>query len=400
MMNNIKYSISALMACLALASCQNIDEPEAMSLSVTTNDVTNLTGHKASFSGVVSTNSTCYFLLSQTVNLTEPVTVPATREIVYGSDSTVISNAYYYTAQYDSLAPGNDYYLAMCASDGITEVKGNVVSFTTPTYLTIKNLYLTDIDGYATNSYYPTEALGSFVLTNWSSSNYNVWGSYQNMKTTYSNREFAIDGGNEISLSSDVKVFAYYPYTTEYSNNTIPIYANETLYGETPTYLYGSSTTVNADNTEALLTMHYALAKVTLSITNTNTQSSSLTKVSIEDLTGENIASRGYMNVFTGDISNLQNFEPQTRTCQQTLTSSAFTVDYMIIPTSFGESEVVVKFTVDGKEIQLSLPAATWNNATHYTYQLSVDKDALKLGGIRVEQWDSQNSGSIDIKQN
>lgn len=397
MKTNIKYPISAVLACLALVGCQEVDAPANSNPSVETFSVTGLTGHEAYFSGAVSTNATCYFLLSSTINLTEPDTISASQQTIYGSDS-ISSDKYHYATLYNGLKPGKDYYLALCASDGRSEVRGNVVSFSTPTYLTIENVYLSDIDGYSTNVFQPTQPIGSFVLSSWEYS-YGVWDSYQNMKTTYSDSKYSMANGNDISLSSDVRVYSYYPYTTEYSNYYIPVKANETLYGETPTYLYGYSNTVNSDDTEAYITMHYALAKISLAITNANDDGATLSQVTLENIDGDYLASSGEMNVFTGDISELQDYDAHTRTCQQTLTSTAYTEDFMLIPTSFDENQVVVKLVVDGVEEQLALPAVTWSKGHHYTYQLTVDKGALKLGGIRVEAWDTQNGGSIDIKQ-
>jgi len=397
MKTTIKYPISAILACLALVGCQEVDAPANSKPSVETFSVTGLTGHEAYLSGSVSTNATCYFLLSSTINLTEPDTIPASQQTIYASDS-VSSNQYYYAALYDGLKPGNDYYVALCASDGRSEVRGNVVSFSTPTYLTIENVYLSDIDGYSTASFQPTQPIGSFVLTSWEYT-YGIWGSYQNLQTTYSNSKFTMADGDDISLSSDVRVYAYYPYTTEYSNYYIPIKANESLYGKTATYLYGNSNTVNSDDTEAYITMHYALAKISLTITNANDDGATLSQITLENIDGNYLASSGEMNVFSGDISDLQDYDAHTRTCHQTLTSTAYTEDFMLIPTSFDENQVVVKLVVDGEEEQLALPAVTWSKGHHYTYQLTVDKGALRLGGIRVEAWDAQNGGSIDIKQ-
>lgn len=381
----ILYIMSAILVSLSFSSCQDLDEPADTDPSVKTLAVSELGGRKAYFQGTVNAQATGYFLLATTINLVDPVKIEAT-QIAEGSNT--------YAAQYTGLTPGTDYYVAFCASDGASEVKGNVVSFTTPTYLTIDNVLLSDIDGSSSSSFSPDQAFGSFLLDTWSYT-YGVWDNYSNLKTEYVDGEFVLP--QDISLSTDVRVYAYYPYTTECNNYTIPVSVNDT---DTQTYLYGNSSTVNADNTDATITFRHALAKVSLAISNTNSSSAQLTKVSLCDINGDCLAGSGTMNVFTGAISDLQNFSDRSVDCSQTLGSSAYTADFMVIPTSISSDQVIVKVVVDGREIASVLPAVTWNKGSHYTYQLSINKDNLVLGGVRIEDWDSQNGGSIDINQN
>lgn len=383
--------MSIILASQSFSACQELDEPADTNPEVKTLDVSELSGRKATFQGTVNAKATGYFLLATTINLVNPVKIDATQ---IAEDTNTSPAIYTFSAQYTGLTPDTDYYVAFCASDGSNEVKGSTVSFTTPTYLTIGGVYLSDINGSSSSSFIPEQAFGSFLLDSWSYS-YSVWNNHSNLKTEYSDGEFVLP--QDISLSTDVRVFAYYPYTTEYSNNTIPVSINGS---ETPTYLYGGSSTVNADNTDATITFRHALAKVSLTISNTNSSSAELSKVTICDLTGSYLAGSGTMNVFTGDISNLQNYGDRSIDCSETLASSAYTADFMVIPTSFGNDQIVVKLIVDGKEFVKALPSATWSKGTRYTYQLSVNKDDLVLGGIRIDDWDSQNGGSININQN
>lgn len=390
--------MSALLACFSFSSCQELDGPADTDPTVTTLEASEIGGRKAYFTGVVNAKATGYFLLSQTANLTDPIKIEAEQLYTDGTSTSTDANGYF-GAQYNELTPGTTYYFAFCASDGTSEVMGNVKSFTTPTFLNIANVYLTDIDGYSTNTYTPEESLGIYLLSNWTST-YNVWNSYTNIKAEYSNSEYVLP--QDISLSSDVRVYAYHPYTTECSNYSIPVKANESYYGvTTPTYLYGNSGTLNSESTDANVTMHYALCKVTLAIKNANgNDGSTLTNVTLSDLDGDCLASSGNMNVFTGTISNLQDFVDHSKTCSQTLTSTASNIDFMLIPTSFASNQMMVTLTVDGKTINTTLPSATWSKASHYTYSLSVDKGSLKFNGVRVEQWNNQNGGTIDINQN
>lgn len=376
--------MSVLLASQSFFACQELDEPADTDPSVKTLAVSELGGRKAYFQGTVNAEATGYFLLATTINLVNPVKIEAT-QIAEGANT--------YAAQYTGLTPGTDYYVAFCASDGSSEVTGNVVSFTTPTYLTIEGAYLSNIDGGSSSAFTPSQAFGTFLLDSWSYS-YGVWNNYSNMKTEYADGEYVLP--QDISLSTDVRVYAYYPYTTDCSSYTIPVSVNGT---DTPTYLYGNSSTVNEDNTDATITFHHALAKVSLAITNTNSSSAQLSNVSICDIDGSVLAGSGTMNVFTGAITNLQNYSDRSVDCSQTLTSSAYTTDFMVIPTSFDSDQLIVKLKVDGKDFVTTIPSATWNQGTHYTYQLSVNKDNLVLGGVRIDDWDTQNSGTIDINQ-
>lgn len=393
-MKRITYYIMPLaLACMALSSCQDVDEPVATSFEVKTLSVDDLSGRKASFTGSVSTNADCYFLVAQTANFTDADTITAT------TTRNESSTSYSCTADCSGLKPGKTYYVCLCATDGRSYVNSNSLTFTTPTYLEISNVYLTDIDGYTTSSYKPTDVLGVFVLTSWSSS-YSVLGTYYNMQVAYEDSEFALP--YDISLDSDVRVYAYSPYSSAFNGLTIPVYANESLYNTTtPTYLYGNSNTVNGDDTSANITLHYALAKVTLQITNASSEAATLSNVTLSNSDGNYIASSGNMNVFTGAISDLDNYEDQSVSLDQTIASgSYYSVDLMLIPTSFGENNVIAKVTIGGKQLSISLPTATWSKSSHYTYQISADKDALSLSGIRIEQWDNNNGGEIDINQN
>lgn len=379
---------AAMMASLSFTACQELDEPADTNPTVKTLEVSEIGGRKAYFTGTVNADATCYFLLATTINLMNPDTI-ATITNKYDNDDTR-----YCGSECTGLTPGTDYYVALCASDGKSVVKGNVVHFTTPTYLTIANVYLSDIEGYSTNSYTPEKPFGSFVLNSWSYS-YSIWNDYANMKTTYQNGEYVLP--QDISLSSDVRVYAYYPYTEEYSSGSIPVSIDGT---ETPVYLYGSSNTVNADDTDAEITLRHALVKVSLTISNASHEEARLTKVSLSSPNGDYLAGSGRMNVFTGDISSLQDYGDRSVDCDETMSSSTYTVDFMLIPTSFGEDQMTVKLNVDGRDLTTALPANTWSKGSHYTYQLSFTKGELTLGGIKVEDWDNQNGGSIDINQN
>lgn len=373
-----------LVVSLSLCACQEIDNPADTDPQVTTLDVSELSGRKACFQGTVNAQATGYFLLATTINLVDPIKIEAT-PIAEGSNT--------YAAQYVGLTPGAGYYVAFCASDGTSEVKGNVVSFTTPTYLTIADVKINNIDGTSTSSFTPDQAFGTFLLDSWSYS-YGVWNSYANMKTEYSDGEFVLP--QDISLGTDVRVYAYYPYTTQCNNNAIPVNIASM---DDATYLYGSSSTVSADNTDATITFRHALAKVSLVISNTNSSSAQLSKIVMSDQDGKCLANSGKMNVFTGNITDMEDYGNRSTYFNETLSSSAYTADFMVIPTSFGSDEILVKLTVDGKELAVALPAATWNKGTHYTYQITVNKDNLSIGGIRIDDWDSQDGGQIDINQ-
>lgn len=363
----------AFIACMSLSACQELDTPIATNPTVKTMEASGVEGRKAYFSGTVNADANCFFLLSTTANLTDPITIAAT------TSKSESDNNLYCSSEYEGLTPGTTYYLALCASDGVSEEMGNIVSFTTPTFLTVANVYLSDIDGYSTNSYAPEQPLGLFLLSNWESS-YSVWNSYSNIKAEYSNSEIVLS--QDIRPTSNIKVFAYHPYTEQLSGNSIPVKANESYYG-TPTasYFYGYSNTINGDDTEATINLRYALSKITLSVTNANgNDGSTLTNVTIGNQEGEqHIASSGEMNVFTGNISNLQDYVDQSKDCSQTLTSSAYKVDFMLIPTSFQDNQVVVKMTINGKTLETTLPASTWSKGAHYTYYISVDKDELSV---------------------
>lgn len=384
-----------LLACLVLCGCQDVKDFTNTIATVKTDNVEKYTGRYAYLSGSVNAHAYNYFLVSTSQDMSDAAKVSA------GTNKNESMGMWNCFAEIDDLAPGTTYYVTLCASDGVSESRGNVVSFTTNEYLSIENVNVNDMDGGSSTAV--EGQIGTYLLSGWTN-NYTVWGNYANMPTKYSGIGYSLP--YDIELTQDTKVYAYYPYTYEVFENQIDVYANDEYYKQSIDYMYGSSNVVNASETKANIAMYHALSKVTFSITKAadDEDEEVLTKVSLYSFEGNVLKFRGLMNVFTGDITPWEDLSGEaydkTFDNERSLTTDeATTIDYMLIPVSFEDYRVRVTLTVNGRSIETTLPASTWEKGKHYTYQLTVDKDALEIGNIEVEEWVDSEEGTITIKQ-
>ena len=69
-----------------------------------------------------------------------------------------------------------------------------------------------------------------------------------------------------------------------------------------------------------------------------------------------------------------------------------------VIPTSFAENEVIFNLNW-GSVGSIALPTEKWEAGKHYDYPLEITKTGLKLGEVKVEEWENNNGGSIIINQ-
>lgn len=392
-MKTIRYALFALLACLTLGSCQEVEEPTNTVPTVSTDKTEEYGGSYAFLSGTVSDKGNYYFLLSTSGDLND-----ARRIDAYGSLRE--DGKWHCVAEVGDLAPGTTYYYALCATDGRSEVRGTVQTFTTDKYLGIAAVEAYSWDAGETIGFTPEDAIGVFTATTTENNGLSIR-QPSNMETYYKSNIWTLPYNIELT-ETPFKVYAYYPFSKEYAEFTIPV----DLSNGKP-YLYGCSEDVSKSNTDAHIVMKHALARVTFSVTK-SADSNFSEYVTMARLYGEPavthtgaIALYGKMNVFTGAITPIYDSNDGIfRYCEFAPdTEKENIIEMWVIPTSFNDGEVTFELTMGDQIIYAGIPAEKWESGMSYNYPFELTLSGLQLGNVRVEEWENNNGGSIIINQ-
>lgn len=381
-----------LLASWAWGSCQDVEEPVYNVPTVTTDAVEKMTGTWAYLSGSVSAYAIrYYFLISTSEDLSEAEELSA--------DYYIDDDKYYCQCETGNLQPGTTYYYTLCATDGRSEVRGSILSFTTAAYLGIESVSLNEWDEENEQTgFVPDGELGIYVYYDQGDGIYHP---YENISAVYSDSVWKLS--RDISFpEQDLTIHAYWPYTTLVDGNLIPVKAESDV-------LFGTSETLNASHPNAHIRMHHAMSRVTFAITKTegNPLDDTVTRIRLANRTNDGtvkaIALEGYMSAFSGEVHHrdqythdgiFQNcqFVPEVETPHQ--------VSMTVLPSSFGEDEAILELFMDnGYSITAALPADKWEAGMSYTYTLHVSVTDLVVTDVRVEEWINNEGGNITITQ-
>ena len=132
------FFVMASIAILMLDGCQEVASPLNTVPAVTTDAVEEFIGNYAYLSGKTSSKGECYFLISTSEDMADARTVEAF------SHKTEQDTKWHCATEVGNLQPGVTYYVVLCATDGCSEVRGNIVSFTTSSYLKIESAFTAD----------------------------------------------------------------------------------------------------------------------------------------------------------------------------------------------------------------------------------------------------------------
>lgn len=129
-MKTIRYNLLILLVCLTFDCCQHVEDPMNTVPTIETDAVREHSQNAAYLSGTISLKSECYFAYYFLISTSEDMS--DARTVNVGSynkaEESLVCHRY---AQVWDLTPGTSYYVVLCATDGRSEIKGNVVSFTT-----------------------------------------------------------------------------------------------------------------------------------------------------------------------------------------------------------------------------------------------------------------------------
>lgn len=361
-MKTIRYTLLILLACLSLNSCQDVEEPANTVPTVVTDAVEKYSGEFAYLSGTVSSRAECYFLISTSEDMSDAQKLEA-----YSYKNEEKGN-WSCNRELGDLIPGTTYYVVLCATDGRSVVKGNVVSFTTSAYLSIESV---KVDGKD----YSWDLLGTYLTDA---------DQYVNNPKYYGNMQTVRSGNNGYKLPHSIiltepsyRVYAYAPYNE--GNSVETINEIEVQAGGTD-YLYGSCE-VTPSNPKANIEMQSALAGLHFTISTDSKESISMSYINLRNVNGESkteaLSIRGKLDLATGKITPvpipghdgiLINM-PNT-TIHAGVQANA---EMRVIPTSFKDGEIEINISVNNELVRATLPAGNWEAGKTYEIPLKVN---------------------------
>lgn len=365
-MKTIRYTLLVLLACLSLSGCQDVEEPANTVPTVITDVVEKYSGEFAYLTGTVSSRAECYFLISTSEDMSD-----AQKVEVYPYKNEE-KGSWTCNRELGDLTPGTTYYVVLCATDGRSEVKGNVVSFTTSAYLSIESVKVDGKEG-------GWDILGAYLTSA---------DQYANSK--YGNMRIIRNGNGSYELPYSImltepsyKVYAYDPYNEGNSPETlkeINVWTNGTN-----NCLYGSCE-VTPSSPKANIEMKSALAKLYFTISTDSKEPISISYINLRNVDQQSkteaLSISGKLDLTTGKITPvpvpghdgiLLNM-PNTPIYAGVHANA----EMLVIPTSFKDGEIEIGVSVNSQFIRTTLPAATWEAGKTYEIPLKINVETNK----------------------
>lgn len=384
--------LASLASCLLFVGCQEVEEPANTIPTVNTDAIKEIGMNNAVVWGSVTSESYCKFLLSTQPDLSDAKVFDAYRH----SGGTGV-----YQGELTGLTPGTTYYVALKASDGYSEIVGNVETFKTLSRLGIESVTLADWDGKQ-SSLFTESPVGTFV---YSVSEEKLHLDFYNKRTTYANGKWSFPSSNDIGFNGQSKrLYAYYPYKEQqYEATKVRVLANKV------DVLYGQSQDLSESDPNATIALKHAMSKVTFAIKKASgSESFDVTIGSIRLRNTEKdkvdaVRYDGYLNLLTGEITTGDvgfGHDGIGVDCNLSLSADKSQgVDFYVIPNSFLERQaMLVLFEKNGSNSYvLYFGDTTWKAGQHYTYTVTVTPVGLQLGDVRVEEWENNEGGTIII---
>lgn len=370
-MKTIRYILFMLLTCLSLNSCQEIEEPQNTVPTVITDQVEKYSGEFAYFTGTVTSRAECYFLISTSEDMSD-----ARKEETYPRKNEE-SGKWTCFKEVEGLQPGTTYYVMLCATDRRSEVKGNVVSFTTSAYLSIESVKK---DG----KNYDSDIIGIYLA-----SDLVAVPNFGNLRATRNdNKGYALPR-NILLTQPAYTVYAYSPYYEGNSPeilNGINVWANGT-----EDCLYGSCD-VTPSNPKANIEMQSALAKLYFNISTDNKESVTISYINLRNVNQQSeteaLSISGKLDLVTGKITPTPVSGHDgivMKVADGIINANTSThAEMLVIPTAFKDGEIELSVSVGNQLIPIAIPAATWEAGKAYEIAIRVnvetDNTQAKIG--------------------
>lgn len=364
-MKNICYSVLAVFALLSMNCCQDLESPLNTVPNITT-DAVKHAGTSAYISGRLSSKGECYFLVSLSEDMNEAKRVET---YSYQSEEDAI---WHCGAELYELEPGTTYYVVLCATDGRSEVRGNVVSFTTSSYLTIESVYMADGEPYT------NDILGVYLAN----ANQHVFEKYGNQRAlrngwTGDGNPQKYDLPYNFMITEPTTVYAYIPWN-EKSNpdvlNQVPV--RSSAYRD---YQYGSCT-VTSENPKANIEMHSAMARLQfiLSADAEVQQSFQVWSIELENTSDAGpLFNEGMLDLTTGNVTSTGNSGSVGRDDFNGIDlytgGKSITAEVLVFPISFTDGELSLHVRTSAGEVEVPIPGATWEKGKTYEIPVTVN---------------------------
>lgn len=392
-MKGIHVILTLLFSCLWAVACQSVEEPVRTEPTVRTEEVREIGREEAKVTGYVDVSSICSFLLSTLPDLSDAWQVEARlTDAATGSYEGVLS----------SLSPNTTYYVALSASDGQTNVVGNIQMFTTLPAVGIGKVFLWDWTAIGAESRrlpYVDDSMGAFLYS-LPEGGEDCLVEASNMYVSYENGAWALPVAFDIEETA--KYFAVYaPYQENYGEfHQVRVAANTD-------FLAGVSGPVHSQSPYADIDLYHRMAKVTLEVQTSEVSNVDYTLGTVALQNGQQgsaIVRWADFDIWTQKMTPVveENHDGLLVDCDVRLDSEkAAVIDFYVVPTSFLQGEVVLSLTEKGS--QESRLAATfgdtdWESGLHYVYPVTVTSSGLQIGDVRLEDWENNEGGTIIIK--
>lgn len=389
-------SILTLMAtCLLWGSCQKLEDPVYNIPELEVPEIVELNIDYAYIEGKSSELlDTPYFVLSENEDFSD--------SLVYVAECTDSAECVY-SRKCEKLNPNTKYYVVFCATDGLSVVRSDVMTFKTSGYIAIDDVLAYDYENDKMSSLDDETGVGVF-LARYDENNHDTdnlqFITYSNYPVSYSN-SWRLNPQIILDKDVDAKFYAYCPYTVYLNIDTYEIEVNS---WDNINYMYGSSNVVNNDNPDAVIEMKSAMATVVFNFTKAKDIT---TPVIFKNFNLSNyfnskyLKFQGKMNVFTGDIIAEVDYSDGLfiRKEMELDYEKPQQVRFYVIPTSFTDKSVILNiYNSDDVDWRVEIPGTEWERNKVYTYDIVFDEESLKISGIWVEDWEYVYGGEVSIK--
>lgn len=393
-MKAIHYILATFLACLLFVGCQDIEDPANTIPTVVTDAVEKYHTEFAYLSGSVRSRAECYFLIATSEDMNEA------RQIETHAEYYQERDIWLYQAEVVDLQPGTTYYVVLCATDGHSEVKGNIVSFTTPDRLSITSVTYTPWSEKSPVDFVHETALGGFLF--YGNTQGDLWQNNLMIPYDFDNAEWSLPEMS--SFEGDAAMIAYWPY--QQSANPYEF----VMYNGTD-YMYGACESLNNSNLAADIYLNHVMAKVKFDIhlEGETTVGGTINSVIVGNkdnpsnpsLREEAIPGFGHLNMTTNTLTPIYtSHDGIWMKCSIKPSTDVQSVETFIIPTKFGADMAYVELLFDNDYLlSWTFQDTSWESGYEYTYPLTITENGLVVGDVIVEEWHDNDEGTIIINK-
>lgn len=351
----------------------------------------NIGATHASFSGLFEGygQSKVYFLLSTNPDLTNARV----------SEENVFYNSIRLGVTFSDLTPNTTYYYALCATDGVSEVRSEVKSFTTLGMLRINKVTYTDWDGKQQELSSAYETFGTTIVPPSQQTVHNLQTAY-NGSSWELPQEFQAGEG-----AYTVKAYAPYlanGYNAQEYGGYIPV---QTYKYNDENYLFAEATS-DAEGTAVDLNFRHTMARLIFHFTvSPENQADNVEIASLAIGNGERVLPTwaGLLLFENGYLYAWENtsFSEPLRYYNSFVLSKEKTTDLTLYSLPANQTGIVPLTLYNSSNGTVSTQLEIdWKAAGTYEYNIVYKDSGLIVSDVRVQEWESGGDGDIPVIDN